>query len=802
MTDGVDLAASLYVPDGDPPAAGWPAVMVFHGLGGDRRSSNVAAEQFVAPQGYAVLTADHRGHGESGGVVDIDGPREIEAVRELFSWLAARADVDERRIGAIGFSLGGGAVWRATVEGVGFRAIVPATTWTDLYAALFPGDLAKSGAVLGFLTSLPPERFSPLVNGLRGDLIGSRNLDAARTLARERSALPLLDSVRIPVFLIQGRRDFAFDVAQARTAFTRLRSNPARLYIGDLGHAPAANPPAELPHVLTEARLWFDRFLKGLPNGIDTRPPVELAADPWTGRTSEYRSLPATRTLAFASRRRGALVPGGKVVRTFGLPRRPLETFGAPMVRATVSTPTQWPRLVAVLLARAPRRAGDSRERGRRPNVVAGTQAQHADAEADRPGDAHSARVAAAPDAGELLHRPKPGQPSLPRHTARGRRARDRPLGPRHAAGAAPADLASTQRLPRGAPMTKRFRLAVAVAALGSLVFAAPALGAFEPRLTVTASEGEVALRAALVAQDDPPARIVFYAPTGWSASLGQAPGTQIGTVTGRVTVADFGGAEVPVTGVVRTDNPANYVANPCSPGSHGAVWLLVLTAGTTQLQPVPMYVDVASGAEAAFASLKITLCLPPPDVPPGTPGRATNGVKLLDATITLQNVFTTGAGNRWTAVFTPYTPGVGQVNVPGTAESQSVTRLGARLTITARRIRRGGRFFARITGRLRVGAEGIGDATVRLTANGRAAGSARTNENGGFSKTVRIKRTTRFRARATAAGTEQSGGCEPLLPLPTGGTARCTVVTLGSFTAASNTARVTVPKRKRGRRR
>ena len=36
MSDGVRLATTYYVPDGAPPAGGWPAVMLLHGLGGNR----------------------------------------------------------------------------------------------------------------------------------------------------------------------------------------------------------------------------------------------------------------------------------------------------------------------------------------------------------------------------------------------------------------------------------------------------------------------------------------------------------------------------------------------------------------------------------------------------------------------------------------------------------------------------------------------------------------------------------------------------------------------------------------------
>src|SRR5215211_5156082 len=113
MSDGVKLETTYYVPDGAPPTGGWPAVMLLHGLGGSRNapsplgaSLNAIAETQLAPQGYVVLTYDARGHGQSEGFVSIDGPREIQDVRELFNWLATQPGINGQRIGALGYSYG------------------------------------------------------------------------------------------------------------------------------------------------------------------------------------------------------------------------------------------------------------------------------------------------------------------------------------------------------------------------------------------------------------------------------------------------------------------------------------------------------------------------------------------------------------------------------------------------------------------------------------------------------------------------------------------------------------------------
>jgi hypothetical protein len=198
-----------------------------------------------------------------------------------------------------------------------------------------------------------------------------------RAFAAGRSTRQLLGQIKVPTFLLQGRRDFAFDLEQALVPYARLNV-PKRLYIADFGHAPSPLPPGELEHVLPQARRWFDRFLKGLPNGIDREPRVEIAPDPWTGRTFSYRALPARKTLRLAFPGRKEINSTGKVVRT--LPRRKarLETFGPPALRVTLSSPNGWPHVVAVVSAVTPQRreivvsSGGARVRlGSRPKQVA-----------------------------------------------------------------------------------------------------------------------------------------------------------------------------------------------------------------------------------------------------------------------------------------------------------------------------------------------------------------------------------------------------------------------------------------------
>src|SRR5262249_433379 len=90
MDDGVDLAATLCEPDTAPPPAGYPAIVLFHGLGGKRQDLAAVAQRLDGQ--FAVLAFDMRGHGQSGGLVSIDGPREIQDTREVYDQLAARPE--------------------------------------------------------------------------------------------------------------------------------------------------------------------------------------------------------------------------------------------------------------------------------------------------------------------------------------------------------------------------------------------------------------------------------------------------------------------------------------------------------------------------------------------------------------------------------------------------------------------------------------------------------------------------------------------------------------------------------------
>ena len=261
--------------------------------------------------------------------------------------------------------------------------------------------------------------------------------------------------------------------------------------------------------------------------------------------------------------------------------------------------------------------------------------------------------------------------------------------------------------------------LALAVTAIAAASYT-PSMGIFQATYKPSGA-GVVTIVVAQEKVDDPTARIVIYAPLGYKATLTQTPGTQIGNVVADVQVLDLGPNTLPLTGPVKADSPANYppASNLCTPGvTHEAVWTLNAALPGQPANPIPVYVDHSTGAEAAFSSVKMTVCFRDPTLPSADPRRSPNGTKFLDAAFSVKGVFTnpTSAGNQlWRTLFTPYTPGTGTPNAAGTREAQGVVPMP--YSISIKRIRKARPGYFRLAGTVNVAGTAPTGAGLKLFA-------------------------------------------------------------------------------------
>ncbi len=127
--DGLTLAGWLIGPDRTDKKT--PAIIICHGLGANKSDFTDLAV-FLARRGYFVLTFDFRAHGESEGARTSLGYHEQKDVSAALSYLFARHEVDQSRIGIFGFSLGGSTAILAAAETRKFRAVAADSAFTSL----------------------------------------------------------------------------------------------------------------------------------------------------------------------------------------------------------------------------------------------------------------------------------------------------------------------------------------------------------------------------------------------------------------------------------------------------------------------------------------------------------------------------------------------------------------------------------------------------------------------------------------------------------------------------------------------
>src|SRR5215831_17028653 len=106
-SESVELVGMLFVPDGQ---GSHPALVLDGPLTSVKEQAQGNYARALAERGFVTLAFDHRFFGESGGEPRQyeSPPKKIEDLRNAVTFLAARPEIDARRIGAVGVCAGGG----------------------------------------------------------------------------------------------------------------------------------------------------------------------------------------------------------------------------------------------------------------------------------------------------------------------------------------------------------------------------------------------------------------------------------------------------------------------------------------------------------------------------------------------------------------------------------------------------------------------------------------------------------------------------------------------------------------------
>lgn len=258
---------------------------------------------FWASRGYIYVKQDVRGRGGSGGVLDMNAMQEQDGY-DAVEWAAALPG-SSGKVGLIGRSNPGLYAWYAAIaQPPHLTTIAPVVATADPLRLVPYIDMVFSPTIVPWLClTAVPETLSDISNV---NLVPAFNHLPVIEIA-ERAGCPRpqfwddwfdhqqeddywralsiearLNRVNVPVLGIAGWFDDARGTIRNYVGIDTLANHPFQRMVMDPGAHKGIDyvngdfgPQARLDHRALQLR-WFDYWLKGIENGIESEPPLDL----------------------------------------------------------------------------------------------------------------------------------------------------------------------------------------------------------------------------------------------------------------------------------------------------------------------------------------------------------------------------------------------------------------------------------------------------------------------------------------------------------------------------------------------
>lgn len=309
MSDGINLSAKLWLPENaeDKPV---PAILEYipyrkRDLTRVRDSMNY---KYFAGHGYAGVRVDIRGTGESEGVLkDEYLQQELDDGLEILQWIAAQPWCNGN-IGMIGISWGGfNGLQIASLQPNELKAVITLCSTDDRYAddvhymgGCLLGDNLSWASTMFARNAKPPD---PHIAGDKWRDMWLERLNGSGLWLKQwlehqnrddywkhGSICEDFSSIKIPVLAASGWAD------GYSNAVFRLLANlkvPRKGLIGPWSHKyPHFGKPGPAIGFLREALRWWDKWLKGIENGIMNEPMLRVWMQDYVPPTASYSYRP------------------------------------------------------------------------------------------------------------------------------------------------------------------------------------------------------------------------------------------------------------------------------------------------------------------------------------------------------------------------------------------------------------------------------------------------------------------------------------------------------------------------------
>ena len=291
MADGCRLAARIWLPEG---AEETPVPAVLEYIPYRKRDFTAVRDSqihgFFARHGYACVRVDLRGSGDSEGVLrDEYLPQELDDGVEVLRWIGAQTWCTGK-VGMIGLSWGGfNGLQIAALRPPELAAVISVCSSDDRYAddvhymggCMLTDNLSWASNMFAY-NACPPD---PAVVGDAWRAMWRERLEHSGLWVHEWAKHPTRDdywrhasvcedyaAIRCPVYAVSGWAD-----GYSNSVFRLLQhlEVPTKGLIGAWGHKypHMGRPPIGF---LSEALRWWDRWLRGVDNGIEHEPQLRV----------------------------------------------------------------------------------------------------------------------------------------------------------------------------------------------------------------------------------------------------------------------------------------------------------------------------------------------------------------------------------------------------------------------------------------------------------------------------------------------------------------------------------------------
>ena len=270
LSDEVKLECTKFIPLGEPPIAGWPAVVFCHGYGGHKgNEQSYAREQ--ATIGYYTIVYSMRGQGKSEGKSNLISSLEMRDFMELVNFVKNEEYVNRNKIAAVGGSQGGTIPFMAACNGMDLTCIVSDVAAPDFATSWIENNSVKMTLLWSLSYDSTIVRYNDQLKRMRhwilNDLQPGYWDSIAFYMPLERDFMDRVHTNKSPIIISTVWQDKFFST-QGMIKAAYLLNVPYRMYFGTFDAHGADPYEKEMKYQEQFVSNWLEYWMRDNKTGI------------------------------------------------------------------------------------------------------------------------------------------------------------------------------------------------------------------------------------------------------------------------------------------------------------------------------------------------------------------------------------------------------------------------------------------------------------------------------------------------------------------------------------------------------